>query len=505
MFFKNALDAVTATITNLIAQGANSRMTDKQFLEHEISRWERSPERLMQMKGFLYYEGDHDVLHRMRTMIGENGEVQEVKNLPNNKIVDNRYAILVNQKANYLLGKPFVIDTKNKQYAECLNEIFDNKFMRMLKHTGKAAMNGGIAWLFPYYDEEGNFCFRMFPAYEILPFWKDKEHTRLDCAIRMYLVVGYEGSEAVTINKVEIYDKSGIHRYIWEHGILTPDIDNPEKNSDLPYLVLETDDGKRLPYNWNRIPLIAVKFNENEKPLIKRVKSLQDALNAMLSDFENNMQEDCRNTILILKNYDGQDLGEFRRNLATYGAVKVRYDGDAKGGVETLEIKVNADNYQKIIEIIKKAIIENGMGYDAKDDRLSGNPNQMNIQSMYSDIDLEANDMETELQAAFDELLWFINVHLVNTGKGDYEDENVSIIFNRDMMINESDVIKNCRDSIGIISDETIVAMHPWINDVQDELAKLQKQKEEKQKEMENAYNPFTGNKDKKPDETDDE
>lgn len=504
MFFKHALDAVTATITNLIAQGANSRMTDKQFLEHEISRWENSPERMMQIKGFLYFEGNHDILYRKREMIGENGELQEVKNLPNNHIVDNRYAILVNQKANYLLGNPFVIDTKNEQYAECLNEVFNKKFMRMIKNAGKASMNGGIAWLFPYYDEDGEFSFRMFPAYEILPFWHDRDHTKLDCAIRLYLVIGYEGTEAVTINKVEIYDKTGIHRYIWEHGVLTPDVDNPEKNSDLPYLILEQPDGTQIAYNWNRIPLIPVKFNENEKSLLKRVKSLQDALNVMLSDFENNMQEDNRNTILILKNYDGQDLGEFRRNLATFGAVKVRYDGEAKGGVETLEINVNGDNYQKIIEIIKKAIIENGMGYDAKDDRLSGNPNQMNIQSMYSDIDLDANDMETELQATFDELLWFINVHLANTGKGDYENEDVKIVFNRDMMINESDVIKNCRDSVGIISDETIVAMHPWINDVQDELAKLQKQKEEKQKEMELAYNPFNPNPDKK-DKPDDE
>ena len=42
------------------------------------------------------------------------------------------------------------------------------------------------------------------------------------------------------------------------------------------------------------------------------------------------------------------------------------------------------------------------MGYDAKDDRIIvGNPNQMNIQSMYSDIDLDANGIETEFQAAF--------------------------------------------------------------------------------------------------------
>ena len=36
------------------------------------------------------------------------------------------------------------------------------------------------------------------------------------------------------------------------------------------------------------------------------------------------------------------------------------------------------------------------MGYDGKDSKLSGNPNQMNIKSMYSDIDLDANRMEIE-------------------------------------------------------------------------------------------------------------
>ena len=86
----------------------------------------------------------------------------------------------------------------------------------------------------------------------------------------------------------------------------------------------------------------------------------------MLSDFENNMQEDARNTIIVLKNYDGTNLGEFRRNLATFGAVKVRYDGDTKGGVETLQITVNAENYKSIVEIFKKAMIENGMGFDAR-------------------------------------------------------------------------------------------------------------------------------------------
>ena len=42
-----------------------------------------------------------------------------------------------------------------------------------------------------------------------------------------------------------------------------------------------------------------------------------------------------------------------------------------------------------LLSLLKDAIIENARGYDAKDDRMSGDPNQMNIQSMYSDIDLD--------------------------------------------------------------------------------------------------------------------
>ena len=190
---------------------------------------------------------------------------------------------------------------------------------------------------------------------------------------------------------------------------------------------------------------------------------------------------------------DGTNLGEFRKNLATFGAVKVRYDGDTKGGVETLEITVNAENYKTIVEIFKKALIENAMGYDAKDDRLSGNPNQMNIQSMYSDIDTDANDTESEAQATMDDVLWFVNCHLANTGQGDFEGEEdgVDVVFNRDMLMNESDIIDNCQKSQGIISDETIISMHPWVDDPQLEMERLKKQKEEAQKEMLAQYDPF--------------
>ncbi len=473
-------------------QGAKSQMSDQEFLEKEIARWKYSPQRIIQIKGHLYYDNEHDILARRRTMIGDGGKLQVVENIPNNRLIDNQYAKMVNQKTNYLLGKPFVIEGDNRQYIELLQQVFNKSFMKTLKNGGKAALNSGIAWLHPYYTDNGVFSFRLFPGYEILPFWKDSEHTILDFAVRLYPVESYEGTTLTIIEKVEVYDLKGVHKFILDGEILVPDVSMGNGLFDIPYVSIIDGEGMATGMNWEKIPLIPLKYNEQEIPLIKKVKTLQDGINIMLSDFENNMQEDARNTILILKNYDGQDLGEFRRNLATYGAVKVRCSGDTNGGVETLEITVNADNYKVILELFKKALIENAMGYDAKDDRLSGNPNQMNIQSMYSDIDLDANDMETELQASFEEILWFVNAHLFNTGQGDFAGENINIIFNRDMLMDEGAIISNIRNSEGILSNQTLVAQHPWIKDVEDEMQKIEEEKQKALEEIERQqYEPF--------------
>ena len=135
---------------------------------------------------FRYYEGFHDILTRKRTIIGEDGKLQEVDNLPNNRLVDNQFALMVDQKTNYLVGKPFSLTCRNKTYSEFLNKVFDKRFKRLLKYVCEDALKGGIGWLYPYYGDDGKLAFKHFPAHEILPFWADDDHTILDCAVRLY-------------------------------------------------------------------------------------------------------------------------------------------------------------------------------------------------------------------------------------------------------------------------------------------------------------------------------
>lgn len=479
-------------INDIIRVGAASRMSDVEFLEHEVMKWLASPQRAAMLQGDAYYDYEHSILKRKRMIIKDSvvagrddmgREIktpiwEEEKNLPNNKDIDNQYAKMVNQKVNFLLSKPITLDADNEQYKAALGKVFNKKFHKTLKNAGKDMYNCGITWLHPYYDENGEFKIKRFRPWEIIPFWKDDEHSELDFAVRVYDFVCYEGSEEKVETNVDVYDTNGIHHLVFHDQKLIPDYSTYHFEVDM--------DKQSEPHNWNRVPLIPIKAYGNETTLLKRVKPLQDAINKVLSDFDNSMEENASgNSILVIENYGGTDLGEFRRNLSQYRAVKVKSVDGSKGGVSTLEIEVNADNYKTILELLKKALIENAMGYDVNDLKSAGSPNEMTIKSVYTDIDLDANETETELQASFEELLWFINQHLANTGQGNFENEEIDIIFNRDMLVVESDVINNIKNSVGILSTETLVAQHPWCNDVQKELDRLNKEEEENMQRIE--------------------
>lgn len=484
-------DTEMRRINDIIRVGAESSMTDLEFLEKEIRKWLASDQRKEMIVGDAYYDYEHSILKRKRMVIkdsvGEDGKKTAVwaeeKNLPNNKNIDNQYAKMVDQKTNFLLSKPLTIVCDNEQYKDELTKIFNMRFHNMLKNLGKNMYNCGIGWLHPYYDESGNFKIKRFKPWEVMPFWKDDEHTELDYAVRVYDRIGYEGEDEKIETKVDVYDTNGVHHFAIENEKLIYDYSTYNFEMDV--------DNQTEGYNWDRVPLIPCKAYSNEMPLIKRVKPLQDAINKILSDFDNTMEENASgNSILVLENYGGTDLGEFRRNLSQFRAVKIKTTDGAHGGVTKLEIEVNAENYNVILDLLKKALIENAKGYDVSDLKSAGSPNEMTIKSIYSDIDLDANETETELQASFEDLLWFINKHLANTGNGNFENDTVDIIFNRDMLVVESDVINNIKNSVGILSTKTLVAQHPWVKNVDEEMKLLE---EEEAKNMEKMQEQMYG------------
>ncbi len=488
----NRAGKAMAAATEPVTMGAD----EKKWLEYKIDRWKGSPERWSQIDGERYYRGEHDILNRKRQAIGgKDGELVDLENLPCNKIKDNQYGKIADQKRNYLLGQPVAIDSENETAAKAVRDVLNVQFLRTLSAVGLNCINTGICWIFPHYNEKGEFKFKVFPAYEILPFWKDTAHTELDFAIRYYNVDKPYSTQNEKIEKVEIYRAEGIQRFILENGKLKPD-ETPEESYITivtPGTEATTEDNPVVYAGWERVPLVPFKFNAKEQPLLERCKSLQDAINETLSEFRDNMQEDARNTILVLVNYDGENLAEFRHNITKYGAVKVRSTEGTNGDVRTLKVEVNAANYEIVLKMLKKALVENCRGYDAKDDSVGGNANQMHISAMFNDIDIDANEMEAEFQASLADLLFFVKAHLANTGKGNFEADKIEFTFNRDLMMNENEILDGLVKAGARIPNRILLEQVPFIDDVDAAEELLEEEAEKEQAQFTDQFSAGNG------------
>lgn len=224
-------------------------------------------------------------------------------------------------------------------------------------------------------------------------------------------------------------------------------------------------------YNWEEVPIAWLKYNEEELPLCYFVKDLIDDINWQNS-VTADVLRDVAKFIYVLKNYGGQDLGEFLKELKEYLAIKV----DADGGVDKLQADLNIDAVMAFLENERRDLYDFASAVDTKDPNL-GNASGTAIGFRYMDLDADCDSLGTELKDTFHRLKLFIDVYFQITRRGDFTKDNFDVIFNMDLPVNETDVINNARTSDGLLSKRTILQNHPWVKDVDEELDQLDAEK----------------------------
>ena len=425
-----------------------------------VEMWRSSDMLMMQQTGIEYYRGYHDILTEQYDIIEcYNRIAPDLKK----RIVDNQYKRVVDQKNNYSFGKPFTIQHPDQEYSEQLNDVFTKVFKNTTRRITLDMINCGAAFGYIYYDEQGILNCERFKSWESIPVWEDEEHDTLKMLIHVVDVSYIKRGQRIEKYMYEVYEPDGVTCYDESYRLLT---------GKEPYVRV---DGAG--YNWEKLPIVQFKLNDSMTPLIKNVKTLQDALNLLESNYYNNVTANVRDTVFVLKGYPDEDLTKFYQNITELGVVSVQGDGD----VTTLTIDTNPEAYKTLLKELKKAIVENAMSYWRDLDRLGTNVNQMNILSMYSDIDLDADSIEAEVLRAFDEILWFVNTHL---GRPYDLIEDVTVTFNRNMLMNESETIKNINNSRGFISEQTLMQHHPWVANAPAEMLAVERQLKQKQQEM---------------------
>lgn len=414
------------------------------IIEHRINQHLKSDEVKMMIKAHQY--------HTNRTAIQE--KKTEMRWKYNSKIELGLFRKLVRQKVGYLLSNEPSITAEDAQTHDHLNtDVFTKETLKAIKSLGQEAIIKGIAYSIVHLNEDGDLRLYKVPTEQIIPFWSDERCIELDAFVRIYKIEIWEHGLPKERTQVEYWDTDGITYYLLDSGFLKldPRFDGPQPH----FFYFDQGATEVSGMNWDKVPLIAWRYNEDEESLLQQVESLIDNL-SLQSSISADLLADVPNFIYILKNYGGTDLQEFMRNLDENRSVKV----NEGGGVEKLQAELNTTAAEAEIRRTRKATYEAAAAIDTQDENL-GNASGQALKWRYTDLDLDMNDMEAEFQQSIERFIWFVQQHADNNNVS-LQLDTFKYVFNRDIIINEAEVIQSARDSVAILDDRTIRENHPW-------------------------------------------
>lgn len=434
-------------------------------------------ERKREMKqGADYFKAKHNILNRKITYLKDNKEVED-KSKANHKLVHAYHRIMVLQKAGYIVGNPIVFSTEGDDKAaeafesrinELLGDVFNDKANMWVQGTA----NKGVEWLHPYIDKEGEFKYTIIPAEQVIPIYDTEYEENLEAIIRYYTITVVDGKEKKIRYKVELWDADKVTYFMeQDNGEYTLD-DTMEPNPRGHWYSFNTNQPDEVKANsWGRIPFIALENNDDQIPDLRFTKTLIDDYDLNASDFSNNLS-DIQELIWILKGYEGTSLDEFMQNLKTKKAITVSDEPGAGASTESAEIPKDARDSH--LSRLEDDIFLFGMSVNMKTDKFGNSPSGIALKFMYAMLDLNANILIRKMKGSLREFIYFVTVFINLKDGTQYDYQTVKSTFNKSMIMNTAEGIENAQNSKGIISDETILENHPWVDDAREEKKRME-------------------------------
>jgi len=486
-------------------------LSNKEITRIILNEWRDSETITDMIRANEYFKVRNTQIRKKdRDCLDENGDRISNDTLSNVKLPSAFLRKSVRQKVNYAFAKPFLISVeKIKKSSEINNSKADNqqidefkelylsewsdflnvKFRKNLKRLAKNAINNGIAWNYVWIDAKGKLQIVNVDSETIYPWWRDREHETLDAIVRDFIVIDFSESETgIEIQKVEYWDAETVERFIDDGGELTIDV-AAEGVQELPAatahmtrpIVDENGEEGREALSWGKVPFIALKANDDELPLLNVIIDRIDAYDQLDSNSVDGLDDDI-DPILTVKGLTTQwhELANIRQTIKNTRIITFDEDG---GEAAFVQPQQNIDAIQKKLESLRKDIREFACDVDTQDVRFGSNPSGVALKSMYQDLDTYINDLETEFEMYIHNLKYFFDRWLEFKGVGNvelWEQYNITVTLDRDMMINESELVTNLRN-LGDpnLSQETLDLYNPAV-----ESPKIENERREKEAEQ---------------------
>ena len=377
---------------------------------------------------------------------------------PNNKIANSYASYITDTLVGYFMGKPVSYNADDDKVLEELNMIFEyNDEADENIELAKNASIYGVAYEMLYMSEE-EVRFKSLDPKQCIPIFDDTIYSNLLAFIRYY--DNYDVVQDKTITIIELITDTTITRY--QCG-----------NNYNDFTLLDS-----YKHYFGMVPIAIFKNNEEELGDFETVISLIDAYDKLESDSLNDF-EYFVDAYLALYGFtaepeDIQQMKENRVLLMDEGtSAEWLTKNVSDNNIENIKNRIDADihKFAKCPNMADKEFASNASGVAIKF-KLLGTENKVSIKE---------RKFKRGLQQRL-ELLATIN-GVLSDG---FDWRSVDIIFSRNIPSNDTDIANMVNTLSGIVSEETLLAQLPFIENVQDEIKRLDADKE---KNKEN--NPF--------------
>ena len=376
---------------------------------------------------------------------------------PNNKIANAYASYITDTLVGYFIGEPISYTSNDDNLLQDLSMIFEyNDEADENAELAKNASVYGVAYEMLYLSEEDKMIrFKSLNPKEIIPIFDKTVEQNLMAVIRYY--DDYDVVEDKTFTIVEVIDNANVRRY----------------KMDSSFLLLE-----EYPHYFGMVPVAIYKNNEEERGDFEAVISLIDAYDKMESDTLNDF-EYFVDAYLALYGFtaEAEDVAQMKENRillmdeGTSAEWLIKQTSDTY--VENMKNRLDADihKFAKCPNMADKEFASNASGVAIKF-KLLGTENLVSIKERKFKRGLQ---QRLELMSMISGVL-----------REGFDWRGVDIIFTRNIPSNDTDIANMVNTLKDIVSEETLLAQIPFVENVQDELERL-KQEREENKEL----NPF--------------
>lgn len=366
---------------------------------------------------------------------------------PCNKVVVNYCYNIVQNYRGYLTGIDIAYssDKNIDQVFEVLNY---NDVKQEDSNYLQDALVYGCAYEIAYIDEWGKHRFKTLDPKNVIPIYDDTLDQDLVYCIRFWSNKIADKDFYI----VEVYSQSEIKTY----------------KSDMGFQTFELV--KEEPHYFGMVPITVFELNNDRVSIFDQVMTLQDAYNKLLSaevdDFES-----FADAYLVLKGMmgtDPADLADMKRNRA------LLLDNDAEASYLTKNI--SDTQIQNMLNNINDNIHKIANSPDFNDDKFMA---QTGIAMRFKLVQFEnaSSAIEAEMRKALQRRIELICA--IGNIKGDnLSFDDVKITFTRNLPTNLTETAQVVNSLRGLVSDQTLLSLLPFVEDSQAELDRLNQQKQ---------------------------